>query len=287
MNHPTLTSSEFRRFQSFIYSNAGIHLSAQKNALLTSRLWRRLRALNLDRYGDYLDRVETSPDELVRMLDCITTNETRFFREPKQFEFLETAFAERLRRDAAEARRPAVARVWSAGCSTGQEPYSVAMSLRASLGQGWEAHILATDLSTRALDIARAGIWPIAHAPQIPPRYLTTFMLRGHGSQAGQMKAGREIRSMLSFARLNLNDAGYGMTERFDIILCRNVLIYFDAHSRRAVVERLVERLLPGGILMVGHAESLHGVSAALRPLLPTIYELEPEGVMDARPGRR
>jgi chemotaxis protein methyltransferase CheR len=275
MTHPTLTPSEFRRFQSFIYGHAGIHLSAQKNALLTSRLWRRLRALNLDRYGDYLDRVETSPDELVQMLDCITTNETRFFREAKQFEFLETVFAERLRRDATEGRRSSVVRAWSAGCSTGQEPYSVAMSLRASLGEQWDAHILATDLSTRALDVARAGTWPIEQAQQIPPNFLKAFMLRGHGSQAGQMKAGREIRSMLSFGRLNLNDAGYGMTERFDVILCRNVLIYFDAGSRRAVVERLVERLLPGGVLMVGHAESLHGVSTALRPLLPTIYELD------------
>jgi chemotaxis protein methyltransferase CheR len=275
MTDVTLTDSEFRRFQSMIYRNAGIHLASHKRALLTSRLWKRLRALNLDRYGDYLDRVEHNSDELVQMLDCITTNETRFFREQKQFEFLEHSIAPAWRREAEESRRGYWVRVWSAACSTGEEPYSVAMTLQSVLGPQWDIGILATDLSTRVLDAAREAVWPIEKASQIPPRLAQAFMLRGRGGQSGKMKAGPEIRARLSFARLNLNDARYGIAGRFDLILCRNVLIYFDAESRRAVVERLIAHLAPGGWLFVGHAESLHGVTPRLRAVAPTIYTLE------------
>ena len=264
---------ELRRFQSVVLRAAGIHLSPQKRALIMSRLWRRLRDLNLERYGEYLDRVEHDPDELVEMLDRIATNETRFFREQKQFEFLENVVAPRWRRTAEEGRRHSAVHVWSAACSTGEEPYSVAMCLRAALGLLWDIRILATDLSTRALAAARAGIWPAEKVAQIPPRFLESFMLRGHGSQSGRIKAGPEIRAMVSFARLNLNDADYGIRQRFDLILCRNALMYFDAASRQCVVERLVDRLLPDGLLFVGHAETLHGITTRLRPLLPTIYE--------------
>ena len=264
---------ELRRFQSVVLRAAGIHLSPQKRALIMSRLWRRLRDLNLDRYGQYLDRVEQDPEELVQMLDRIATNETRFFREQKQFEFLENVVAPRWRRAAEEGRRHSAVHVWSAACSTGEEPYSVAMCLRAALGPLWDVRILATDLSTRALAAARGGIWPAEKAAHIPPRFLEPFMLRGHGSQSGRIKAGPEIRVMVSFARLNLNDADYGTRQRFDLILCRNALMYFDAASRQRVVERLVDRLLPDGLLFVGHAETLHGITTRLRPLLPTIYE--------------
>ena len=264
---------ELRRFQSVVLRAAGIHLSPQKRALIMSRLWRRLRDLNLDRYGQYLDRVEQDPEELVQMLDRIATNETRFFREQKQFEFLENVVAPRWRRAAEEGRRHSAVHVWSAACSTGEEPYSVAMCLRAALGPLWDIRILATDLSTRALAAARGGIWPAEKAAHIPPRFLEPFMLRGHGSQSGRIKAGPEIRAMVSFARLNLNDADYGTRQRFDLVLCRNVLMYFDAASRQRVVERLVDRLLPDGLLFVGHAETLHGITTRLRPLLPTIYE--------------
>jgi chemotaxis protein methyltransferase CheR len=137
---------------------------------------------------------------------------------------------------------------------------------------GWEIEILATDISTRALDRARQGIWPVEKAKDIPLEYLRRFMLKGTGKQEGKMKAGAEIRSMIRFERLNLNDDVYPVTSLFDLILCRNVLIYFDAARRGSVVDRLLERLSPAGFFFVGHAERLNGLTNKVVTILPTIY---------------
>lgn len=262
---------EMRRFQTLIYDRAGIYLSDSKRALLVARLSKRLRTLQMQRYSDYLDLVESSPDELVEMLDRISTNETRFFREQKQFDFLEQVLIPSWRQQAAHAVRPKRLRVWSAGCSTGEEPYSVAMTLLTHL-EGWQIEIVATDLSTRVLQTAVNAIWPIERAASIPSALLKRFMLRGHGSQQGKMKAGEELRTAVSFFRLNLRESDWQLDGSFDLILCRNVLIYFDAASRRDVVERLASRLQPDGYLFIGHAETLHGVSSRLQSAAPTIY---------------
>jgi chemotaxis protein methyltransferase CheR len=272
-----LSDVDFTRFQSLIYKESGIHLSPSKRAMLAGRLSKRLRALEIEVFHDYLQRVERSPDELTQMLDIVTTNETRFFREQKQFDHLRDSIIPRWHADAGEGRRRREVRVWSAGCSTGEEPYSLAMLLLAGLGAAWDVRILGTDLSTRVLDVARAGVWSIEKSPQIPEQYLKTFMLRGGGSQHGKMKAGREIRSMLRFARLNLHDEHYGVDGPFDLILCRNVLIYFDALSRRGVIDRLIDHLVPGGSFLIGHAETLHGVTTRVRSVLPTVYRKDQE----------
>jgi chemotaxis protein methyltransferase CheR len=165
-------------------------------------------------------------------------------------------------------------RVWSAGCSTGEEPYSLAMILWNYFppSAGWEIEILATDISNRALERARQAIWPIEKAKYIPEVYLKRFMLKGTGAQSGKMKAGAEIRSVIRFERLNLNDKVYPVTSLFDIILCRNVLIYFyDAHRAR-VADRLLEHLAPGGFFLVGHAEQLNGLMHKILNISPTIY---------------
>jgi len=167
----------------------------------------------------------------------------------------------------------------SAGCSTGQEPYSLAMLLldRCPATSGWETEIVATDLSTRVLETARAGIWPIAKAEEIPAPYLKAFMLKGFADQAGKMKAGPEIRSVIQFFRMNLNEPAYPLTGKFDLIFCRNVLIYFDMRGREQVVRRLASFLSPGGYLFLGHAESLHGISDCLRTVVPTVYTRKDE----------
>jgi chemotaxis protein methyltransferase CheR len=267
-----LTDADFSRFQSLIYKQAGIHLSQSKRAMLAGRLGKRLRALEIGEFHEYLQRVERSSDELTQMLDIVTTNETRFFREQRQFDYLENTIIPEWRADADEGSRRREVRVWSAGCSTGEEPYSLAMMLLASLGIGWDIRILATDLSTRVLDVARNGVWSIEKAPQIPEAYLKAFMLRGGGSQHGKMKAGPEIRSVVRFARLNLHDEIYGVEGPFDLVLCRNVLIYFDAVSRRGVIDRLIDHLVPGGSLLIGHAETLHGITTRVRSVVPTVY---------------
>ena len=271
MNAARISDAEFGRFQSLIYDQAGIHLSENKRAMLAGRLARRLRALNIAEFREYLHRVEGSADEMTRMLDIVTTNETRFFREQRQFEYLDSVLVPQWRDEAESGARPRSLRVWSAGCSTGEEPYSLAMLLLAALPD-WEIRILATDLSTRVLEAAKVATWPIEKSAHIPEPYLKAFMLRGRGAQNGRMKAGPEIRSVVRFQHLNLHEERYDVPGPFDIILCRNVLIYFDAMSRRGVINRLIDRLAPDGTFFIGHAETLHGITNRVRSVMPTVY---------------
>lgn len=273
MSPRLISPKEFLRFQTLIYREAGIWLSEVKTALLTGRLSRRLRALELDNFSQYYDRVTVDDEERRTMLDAITTNETHFFREPGHFQFLEQRVFPAWQAAAAAGRRSRTIRVWSAGCSTGQEPYSLAMMLvdRFPAVQGWSVEIVATDLSRRALAIAVEGIWDSSKAREIPPHYLRAYMLRGIGEYQGRMKAAPEIR-VIRFLRLNLNDNEYPALGKFDLIFCRNVLIYFDMESRKRVVGRLLNHLAPDARLFVGHAESLNSVCPALHCAIPTVY---------------
>lgn len=268
-----LTAREFRLFQALIHGEAGIHLSEAKKVLVEGRLARRLRDLGLD-FADYYRLVESDPRERVHMLDCICTNETHFFREPRQFEFLESDVFPEWRERAESGRMSRRVRVWSAGCSTGEEPYSIAMAFLAAFpsASGWEIDILATDLSTRVLDRAQAAVWPIDKAKEIPDPYLKAFMLRGTGPEEGRMKAGPLLRSRVRFQRVNLNAEPFTFAGRFDLVLCRNVLIYFDAASKARVLSRLLERLDPHGYLFLGHAETVTGLNARTRSVGPTVY---------------
>jgi chemotaxis protein methyltransferase CheR len=267
-----LTPKQFARFQALVHREAGIHLSEAKRALLVGRLLRRLRVTGLDSFDAYCDLVEADPQERVLMLDCICTNETHFFRDARQFAYLEQRACDQWERAAAAGRRSRVLRVWSAGCSTGEEPYSVAMSLRARLPREWELQVLGTDLSTRALERARTAVWPIERAEEIPAALLRRFMLRGVGPQEGRMRACPELQTLVRIDRLNLNDERYAVAGPFDLILCRNVLIYFDQAGKRRVIERLVDHLAPGGLLLLGNAESLSGITSRTRGVGPAVY---------------
>ncbi|HYK02567.1 MAG TPA: CheR family methyltransferase [Thermoanaerobaculia bacterium] len=265
-----MSEREFRGFRDLVYRESGIHIGEHKRELLTARLSRRIRTLGMLRFGEYLSLVERESQERVEMLDRLVTNETRFFREPVQFEFLETQVIPRWRAEAAEQRRPRRVRVWSAGCSTGQEPYSIAMTLLAQL-EGWDLEVVATDLSGRALRQAIAGVWPIAKAAEIPEQYLKAFMLRGVRTQSGTMSATDALRAVIRFQRLNLHDELPELGS-FDLIFCRNVLIYFDVASRTKAVTRILTRLGPAGYLFLGHSESLLSSGLRLRPMAPSVY---------------
>jgi chemotaxis protein methyltransferase CheR len=269
-----ITAKEFALFQALIHREAGIYLSEPKKALVVGRLARRLRDLGLGSFAAYHQVVQEDAEELVRMLDCISTNETHFFREPRQFEFLEQRVFPEWTSQAAAGLRPRRVRVWSAGCSTGEEPYSLAMALLLHFppSAGWEIDILGTDLSTRVLKRARAGVWPIEKTREIPPRYLKPFMLKGVGSQEGKIKAGPEIQALVCFQRLNLNETSYAVNGPFDLVFCRNVLIYFDPPSKIRVVHRLLGQLASDGYLFLGHAESLTGLTDRTRSVGPTVY---------------
>lgn len=272
----TVSAALFGKFQRLIYRETGIWLSESKTALLCGRLARRLRALELRSLGEYYELV-IEPDqahERMLMIDAITTNETRFFREPKHFEYLTATIFPGWRELADEGLRSKRIRIWSAGCSSGEEAYSLAMVLAKHFpeSEGWEPRILATDISTRVLATAREGIYRIAHSVDIPRDLLLPFMLKGYAHHEGKMKVAPEIREMVEFMRQNLGEESYQVGGPFDAIFCRNVLIYFDSTSKSKVVENLARHLSRQGLLFIGHAENLHSITRGLRSVAPTVY---------------
>jgi chemotaxis protein methyltransferase CheR len=267
---PEPTNREFAAFRAFVHESAGIYLNESKKALLHSRLVRRVRELGLSTFADYYDLVAEDAAEQARLLDRITTNETHFFREPHHFAFLEQTWIPELVATSAVTGERRV-RAWSAGCSTGEEPYSLAMTLLAALPD-WTIEILATDLSTRVLDVAERATWSSERADAIPEALRRRFMLRGVGANTGFERASPELRARVTVKRLNLARDPYPATE-FDLVFCRNVLIYFHPEERQRALERLVGALKPRGALFVGHAESAHGVSQHVQCVRPTIYQ--------------
>ena len=269
-----LTDVEFGQLQRLIHQRAGIYLNDGKRALLVGRLGRRVRELGLPTFGAYYRAVvEGDGSELQILLDAIATNETHFFREPRQFDLLSGRLCDEWIGQASAGMRARALRVWSAACSTGEEPYSIGMVLHDRLGRfGWDVAIEASDLSTRVLAQAAAGVWRADRAAPIPASYLRSYMLRGVGPEAGKVKAGELLRGMIRFRQVNLREAGRTMTGKFDAIFCRNVLIYFDAPTRGEVLRRLVQYLAPGGYLFLGHAESVTGTSLPLTSVMPAVY---------------
>jgi chemotaxis protein methyltransferase CheR len=268
-----ISDDEFSLFQNLICREAGIHLAATKKAMLVSRLMRRVSALQLPSFGDYYHHViREGQSELVRLLDAVSTNETWFFRNPRHFSYVKETLCAQWIAEAEAGRRARHVTVWSAACSSGEEPFSLAMVLLDGL-PGWGVHILATDLSSRILEQAQAATWPIEKSADIPAVYLKRFMLRGRGEQGGKMRAGPEIRGLVSFHRLNLNDESwlFDPGSHLDVIFCRNVLMYFEPARRERALRRIVQRLSPTGCLFLGDAEGLSGFPG-LRLVAPSVH---------------
>jgi len=264
-NAVVLREKEFAQFRDLIYRIAGINMSPAKKPLVTSRLAKRLQHYGLASYGEYFQMITAAngQTELQTAVDLLTTNETHFFREPKHFDFL--------RQRILPARRPGKPlRIWSAACSSGGEPYSIAMMLDDVLGHApWE--IVASDLSVRVLEQARAGLYPFARVMEIPSRYLSNYCLKGTGSQEGTLLIERKLRERVQFMHHNLTEAPPKLGE-FDVIFLRNVMIYFDQQTKRQVVKRLLSLLRPGGHFLVGHSETLNGINEDLRLVQPAVY---------------
>jgi chemotaxis protein methyltransferase CheR len=261
----TITEREFSQFQRFIYDAAGIFMANGKQALVSGRLAKRLAHYQLDTYGDYLRLLESrsQPAELQVAVDLLTTNETYFFREPKHFALLRD-----LAQDARDKGK--TLRVWSAASSSGEEPYSIAMVLADVLGEAaWE--VLGTDISTRVLERARTGHYPMERASQMPPAYLKKFCLKGQGSETGTMLIERGLRQRVQFQHLNLNQP-LPRIGSFDVIFLRNVMIYFNLETKRQVVARLLAQLRPGGYFLIGHSETLNDINDTLVAVAPSIY---------------
>lgn len=262
-NLPVLGDQEFRQLQQLMARASGIHLGDSKRPMVAGRLMRRLRALNLSTYRDYLQVLKDPANKAEQRLviDLLTTNETYFFREPQHFQF----FARWL-----SGRREAL-RIWSAACSSGEEPYTLAMVLAEHAKAGWS--ILGTDLSRIVLEKAQAGIYPLDQSGDFPPGWLKRHCLRGIGEHDGAFRLSPELRQHVSFRELNLMRQLPDDIGKFDVIFLRNVLIYFGVEDKRAIVARLLERLRLGGLLFIGHAESLHGFGLPLRSVAPSVFE--------------
>lgn len=261
----TITEREFMQFQRFIFDAAGIFMANGKQALVSGRLAKRLAHYQLDSYGDYLRLLESraQPAELQVAVDLLTTNETYFFREPKHFALL------RELAEAARAKGKAM-RVWSAASSSGEEAYSIAMVLADVLGEApWE--VLGSDISTRVLEKARCGHYPMERAAQMPAAYLKRFCLKGQGSEAGTLLVEKALRQRVQFQHLNLNEA-LPKVGQFDLIFLRNVMIYFNLDTKRQVVARLLAQLRPGGYFLIGHSETLNDINDSVVAAAPSIY---------------
>ncbi|QOC24232.1 protein-glutamate O-methyltransferase CheR [Wenzhouxiangella sp. AB-CW3] len=267
---PALTDSEFELFRKLMYETAGINLSPAKRALVAGRLSKRLRELGHHSFREYFQWIsDATPNSAGRVerqlaIDLLTTNETYFFRENNHFDFLRQEILPQW-----QNRR---VRMWSAACSSGEEAYTLAMIMTLDGRCDWE--ILGTDISTRVVEKARMGVYPMERAEKIPQRYLKACCLKGVGAKAGQFMIDRTIRQKVRFQTGNLmNDQS--SLGRFDLVLLRNVLIYFDPEVKRRVVRNVLSRLVPGGWLFVGHAESLNGVVDNIRLVRPSIYRKE------------
>jgi chemotaxis protein methyltransferase CheR len=274
---PPMTPRDFQRLRDAIERESGIRLTEAKREHVISRLLPRLRELGLPSFEAYCRRVDDDEREQVAMIDRIATNETQFFREPRQFELLEREILPRWRARAEAGERPRHLRAWSCACATGEEAYSIAMCLLAACppSAGWDVRVLATDISTRVLEQAARGVWAIERGAHVPQHHLQAFMLRGVRTQIGKMSTTPELRALIDFRRFNLNAEGYRFRRGFDLVFCRNVLIYFGEATRRRVLEQLITCLRPGGLVFLGHAETAAGVTSRLRMIMPTVYALE------------
>jgi chemotaxis protein methyltransferase CheR len=264
------TTGDFDFIRRIVMEKTGIALADHKRELVYGRLAKRVRALELDTFADYCAHLENLEDVLHELVNAITTNLTAFFRESYHFDHLRDVVIPELLRSNADRRR---IRVWSAGCSTGEEPYSIAMVLRDAVppSMGWDVKILATDIDTNVLEKGRAGVYVDERAKDIPDSYRRRFVSRGTGANAGRIRMREELRSLITFRRLNLMDP-WPMSGPFDVIFCRNVVIYFDKPTQKMLFDRYADLMRPDGHLFVGHSETLFKVSTRFSLVGRTIY---------------
>lgn len=263
----SLKEADFALACRLIGQYAGIRLSPHKRYMVYNRLVRRLRARGMTDFGEYLQLVQADvTGERAAFVNALTTNLTSFFREPHHFEML----AERAKLHSRE-RRPL--RVWSCACSTGEEPWSMAMALREA---GCDAQVLASDIDTDALGTAAAGVYPAERVAGLPVQRLHAHFLRGTGANEGWVTIRPQLRGMVKFTPLNLQSAHWPAMEPFDVIFCRNVAIYFDRDAQKKLLDRFARMLRPRGLLAVGHAESFPATSRAFRSCGRTAYEYVP-----------
>ena len=276
MAQPGMSAQDLAVFQKILYDKSGIVLTDNKRALVESRVTQRLRALGMSCYGQYLEFLggDKKGDELIHLIDVISTNITNFFREEDHFQLLDKTVANWV------AKGQKHLRVWSAACSTGEEPYTIAMTLYPHMTEHrLDLKILATDISTRVLAHAQAGSYSEDRLAKVPAKLRSRYFTPESGGQAGAHAVSDQLKHMIMFRRLNFTVFPYPIKGVFDVIFCRNAMIYFDRDLRTRMVTEFARLLKPGGILMIGHSETLIGMEKKYRTIKPSVYQRLNDGV--------
>lgn len=248
-----LTQKTFSKIQKLIYQEIGVNLNASKKTMVKSRLLKRLRTLNLNSFEKYLEFLNHNTDELVILYNFLTTNVTHFFREDHHFNFMKKQVLPELLN-----KNKKVVRVWSAGCSSGEEVYTLAIVLKEFFPKDCTIKILGTDINTEVLKIAKTAIYSKKSVEKIPYKLLKKYFLLGKGKNKGFFKVKKSLTDLVTFGRLNLNDHNYPIKNKMDIIFCRNVFIYFDKKTQKTILRRFYQQLLKNGYLFLGHSESIN-----------------------------
>jgi chemotaxis protein methyltransferase CheR len=281
-----ISDREFELFRALVHERTGISLGPHKRHLLRARLGRRLRALGLATfaaYYEYLTDAAGGGDEMVSFINAITTNKTDFFREAHHFEYLGGRWAQARRSDGDRTGRRRL-RLWSAASSSGEEVYTLAMVLAEAklVPPAWDTRLLASDIDTDMLAQTSAAIYPMDRIGPVPPELLKRYFLRRADRLSDEVRIRQELRALVTVRRINLAEAQWPIRTRFDVIFCRNALIYFDRAMQKSILEHLLGYLEPGGLLFLGHAESVYGLVEDLAHLGNTIYARS----ADVRQGR-
>ncbi|HEY3333093.1 MAG TPA: protein-glutamate O-methyltransferase CheR [Capsulimonadaceae bacterium] len=275
-----LGDKEFGLLRQLVYELTGISLADGKRTMLESRLVRRLRVLGLDDFTAYYKLLrDQMPQgaEIRAMINAVTTNKTEFFREKHHFDFVADQILPLIRTAASSGHGPRRLRVWHAGCSTGQEPYSLSMVILDTLINSgtWDIKLLASDIDTNVLQIAQEGVYKEDEVASVPPELLKRHFMRGRGANEGMYQVKDAAKQLIKFRHINLLEEPWPISPsvQFDIIFCRNVVIYFDKQTQRRLFQRYYDKLKPGGHLFIGHSETLHGISDSFDLLGGTIYQ--------------
>jgi len=268
-----LNNNQFRMLSEFIYKELGIKMPEVKKTMLESRLHKRLKETNNKNFSDYLKYLfsaEGKDKELVHMFDVITTNKTDFFREPSHFEHIKSTIIPEF----TLKNKNRILKVWSAGCATGEEPYTLAMVLNDLVEQNllFDYSIVASDISTRALKKAIEAVYPAPRAVEIPLYYKKKYLLKSKDITNPTIRIAAMLRNKVNFQRINFMDEHYDIANNFDLILCRNVIIYFDRITQEKVINKLCTKLKPDGFFFLGHSESITNMKVNLEIIKPTIY---------------
>lgn len=272
-----MTNKEFERFSSFIYDKVGIKMPPTKKTMLEARLQKRLKVLAMDSFEAYSDFIFSAAGqhlELIHLIDVVTTNKTDFFREPSHFDYLTKTALPTIIKNRGDCLSQPI-RIWSAGCSSGEEPYTMAMILSefAAETQQFRFAILASDISTRILNTAKTAVYPEDRVDVVAPSYKKKYLLRSKDRSRSLVRICPQLRSLITFRRINFMDADLGVAEKMDVIFCRNVVIYFDKETQQRLMQKFYDQLRPGGYLFLGHSETLNGLEVDFKAVASTVYQ--------------